>query len=154
MTQIRDEGAEAPVEATTDVILFDGVCNLCNATVQTVIKRDPNGRFRFGTLQSATAKQLLSDRTPSIDIDGLPDSVVLIDAEGVHVRSAAAIRIARRLGFPYVLLGAGAVLPRTVRDAIYRLVARNRYRWFGRRDVCMVPTPELASRFIDERTRV
>ncbi len=131
------------------VILFDGVCNLCSATVLWVIKRDTRSRFRFASLQSDAARRELA-RTPSgAELGGLPDSLVLIDRDGIHIRSAAAIRIARGLGFPYSLLGLGMLFPRMLRDAAYDLVARNRYRWFGRRDRCMVPSPELAMYFLD-----
>jgi len=136
-------------DGPTQLILFDGVCNLCNTTVQRIIARDPNRRFRFGTLQSDAARRALEEASASMDLDDLPDSIVLLDSEGVHTRSTAAIRIARQLGFPYVLLGLGVVLPRRVRDSLYQMVARNRYRWFGRQDQCMVPTSELAARFID-----
>ncbi len=128
------------------VILFDGVCNLCNAAVQWVIERDRRARFRFGALQSEAGRAALRASVAAAD---LPDSIVLLDADGAHVRSDAAIRIARGLGFPWSLAAAAAVVPRPLRDAVYSWVARNRYRWFGRRESCMVPTPELASRFVD-----
>lgn len=131
------------------VILFDGVCNLCNAAVQWVIERDPKGRFHFGALQSQAARTALLEADPNLDLDALPDSVLLVDASGVHQRSSAALRVARGLGFPYSLLWAAVVVPRPIRDWVYRWIARNRYRWFGRKDACMVPTPELAARFID-----
>ncbi len=138
----------SPAEARS-VILFDGVCNLCNTTVQWVIKHDPEGVFQFGTLQSAAARTMVDEAPGSAGIDELPDSIILVDADGVHTRSSAALRIARRLGFPYTLLGGFWIIPRPVRDAVYAFVARNRYRWFGKQPVCMVPTPELKGRFID-----
>ncbi len=131
------------------IILFDGVCNLCISAVQRVIERDKGGRFYFASLQSDAARRELEKLLGAEEIDALPDSIVLLDPEGVHTRSAAALRIARGLGFPYALLRLGVVLPRPVRDAIYDLIARNRYRWFGRRDTCMTPTPDLAARFLD-----
>ena len=125
------------------VILFDGVCNLCQASVTWVIARDRAEVFRFASLQSAAARELLRGVT-------VPDSVVLVDEAGVHTRSAAALRIARRLGFPWAMLGwVGAVLPRFLRDAVYDWVARNRYAWFGKQDACLLPTPALAARFLD-----
>ncbi|MCA9582759.1 MAG: thiol-disulfide oxidoreductase DCC family protein [Myxococcales bacterium] len=130
------------------VVLFDGVCNLCNATVQWLIDKDGEGRFRFASLQSEAARDVLAEagvRDPSV----LPDSIVLVDAAGVHVRSTAALRIGAVLGFPYNLGKVALLVPRPLRDAVYNIVARNRYRWFGRRDVCMRPTPELAARFLD-----
>lgn len=131
------------------VILFDGVCNLCNSAVQWVIERDKEGRFDFAALQSDAARRRLEEIVGEGEIDALPDSIVLLDSEGAHVRSAAALRIARGLGSPYALLALGAILPRPLRDAIYDLIARNRYRWFGRRDTCMTPSPDLAFRFLD-----
>jgi predicted DCC family thiol-disulfide oxidoreductase YuxK len=130
------------------LILFDGVCNLCNTAVQWVIERDRRGIFRFGVLQSEAGRAALgAAKTPT----DLPDSIVLIDGPGVHIRSDAALRIARGLGFPWSLAVVARVVPRPLRDAVYSWVARNRYRWFGRRESCMVPTPELAARFVDAR---
>ncbi len=131
------------------IILFDGVCNLCNSTVQWLIERDKEGRFRFATLQSNAARRELEELIGTDEIDALPDSIVLLDSDGVYTRSAAAIRIARALGSPYALLGLGALVPRPLRDAVYNLIARHRYRWFGRRDTCMIPTPDLSARFLD-----
>ena len=131
---------------TTPVLLFDGVCNLCNSAVQWVIARDRRARFRFASLQSQAAVRLLSER---VEADELPDSVVLVDERGIHTRSEAALGIAKALGFPYALLGLTRIVPRALRDATYDLVARNRYRWYGRQDTCTLPTPELATRFLD-----
>ena len=131
------------------VILFDGVCNLCNSAVQWVIERDKEGRFDFASLQSAAARRELAKVIDAKEIDALPDSIVLLDSDGVHIRSAAALRIVRGLGSRFALLRLGIVLPRPIRDAIYDLIARNRYRWFGRRDACMMPTPDIAARFLD-----
>ena len=131
------------------VILFDGVCNLCNSAVQWVIERDKEGRFDFASLQSDAARRELVDVMTAKEIEALPDSIVLLDADGVHIRSAAALRIVRELGSRFVLLRLGVVLPRPIRDAVYDMVARNRYRWFGRRDACMTPTPDIAARFLE-----
>jgi predicted DCC family thiol-disulfide oxidoreductase YuxK len=130
------------------VILFDGVCNLCNSTVQWVIERDKEGQFDFATLQSDAARRELARAMDEKEIDALPDSIVLLDSDGVHVHSAAALRIARGLGSWFALIRLAIVLPRPIRDAVYNLIARNRYRWFGRRDTCMTPTPDLAARFL------
>ncbi len=130
------------------VILFDGVCNLCNSAVRWVIERD-KGRFDFASLQSDAARRELEKVLGRDEIDALPDSIVLLDSDGVHVRSAAALRITRELGSRFGLLRLGIVLPRPIRDLIYDLIARNRYRWFGRRDTCMTPTPDIAARFLD-----
>jgi predicted DCC family thiol-disulfide oxidoreductase YuxK len=132
----------------TPVILFDGVCNLCNGFVQFVIARDRGGYFRFGPLQSAAAQRLIDAAGGS---RSLPDSMVLVADGRLWTRSSAALRIARRLSFPWPLLYALVVVPRPVRDWIYNIVASNRYDWFGRRDVCMTPTAELRGRFIETR---
>ena len=131
------------------LILFDGVCNLCNSAIQWLIRRDKEGRFDFASLQSDAARRELQKVIGAEEIDALPDSIVLLDSDGVHTRSPAALRIARGLGSPFALLGLGVVLPRPIRDAIYDLIAGNRYRWFGRRDTCMTPTPDIAARFLD-----
>ncbi len=127
------------------VLLFDGVCNLCNGFVRFVIARDPAGQFEFAPLQSDAARRLLQGVT-----DPLPDSFVLVDNGQVLIRSAAALRVARGLSFPWSLAYAFMAVPRPLRDWVYDFVASHRYRWFGRRDVCMVPTPELRSRFLND----
>ena len=132
------------------LILFDGVCNLCNSAVQRVIERDEGERFDFATLQSDAAHRELQSLLGAEEIEALPDSIVLIDSDGVHTRSAAALRIARTLGFPFALISLSVVVPRPIRDAIYDWIARNRYRWFGRQDRCMTPAPDLTARFLDD----
>jgi predicted DCC family thiol-disulfide oxidoreductase YuxK len=127
-------------------ILFDGVCNLCNGFVQFVIARDPSARFRFAALQSPAAASLLKDAGVTAP---LPDSIVLVQDDRVYVRSSAAVRILRGLRFPWPLFYALVVVPRVVRDPVYDYIAAHRYQWFGRRDVCMIPTPDLRRRFLD-----
>lgn len=127
------------------VILFDGVCNLCNASVNWILDLDRKGVFRFASLQSKAAAAVLD----AAGFTGaLPDSVVLVDEEGVHLRSTAALRIAQRLGFPWSLAVVGYLLPAFLRDAIYKWIAANRYRWFGRQESCRMPAGEEASRFL------
>lgn len=128
------------------ILLFDGDCNVCNASVDFVIARDPQARFRFASLQSDVAARLLEQAGAPAD---LPDSVVLLDEAGVHTRSDAAIRVAGRLGPPWSLLTVARIVPRPLRDRVYAWVARNRYRWFGRQSACRLPTPELRARFLD-----
>jgi predicted DCC family thiol-disulfide oxidoreductase YuxK len=125
------------------VVLFDGVCNLCNGSVVFIIRRDPRGVFRFAPLQSPAAAALLGER-----VGALPDSLVLIENGRVYTQSTAVLRVARRLRQPWPLVSALIVLPAPLRDWLYAWIARNRYRWFGRREVCMVPTPELQARFL------
>ncbi len=136
--------------AGTATILFDGLCNLCNGTVRFIVANDPSGRFRFASLQSAAGERALArfERTPN----GV-NSIILIDADGLHERSTAALRIANGLRRPWPWLGVFALVPAPLRDALYDTVARNRYRWFGRRSACALPTPEQAARFLsDERS--
>jgi len=131
------------------IVLFDGVCNLCNSSVQWLIERDPDGRFRYASLQSQAAHGVLSAHLTEEEIEALPDAIVLVDEAGVHVRSAAALRIAAKLGLPWRALGAALLIPTVIRDTVYRIIARNRYRWFGYKEACMVPTPDIAERFLD-----
>ena len=127
------------------IVLFDGVCNLCSGAVRWIIARDAAAEIRFASLQSAVARELLAAR----GLLAIPDSLVLIDEAGVHLRSDGAIRLARHLGFPWSLAIVAKLVPRSIRDALYNWIVRNRYRWFGRKATCMVPTPELRARFLD-----
>ena len=127
-------------------ILFDGVCNLCNGFVRFVIARDPAARFRFAALNSPAATEVL--RRAGV-AGPLPDSIILVEDGREYFRSDAALRIARGLRFPWSLFYAFIVVPRFIRDWVYDWVAAHRYRWFGRRDVCMIPTAELQRRFLD-----
>ena len=132
-------------ETAHPLVLFDGVCNLCAGVVRFVIERDREARFRFAPLQSELGRAL--QREHGIDPDALA-TFVLIDAEGAATRSTAVLRILRGLGAPWRWLYPLRFVPWPLRDALYGVVARNRYRWFGRRDDCLVPTAELRSRFL------
>lgn len=127
------------------VVLFDGVCNLCNASVLFIIDRDPGRHFAFAPLQGEGAARLLAEHGYGGAELG---SVLLVEGGRVHARSTAALRIARRLRGAWPLLSALVVVPRPVRDAVYDWIGRNRYRWFGRQEACRIPTPESASRFV------
>jgi predicted DCC family thiol-disulfide oxidoreductase YuxK len=132
--------------APAGTILFDGVCNLCNGFVQWVIRRDPHAKFRFGALQSAAAQDLLAGR----DVRPMDLGTVLYVRNGkVLERSGAVLHILKDIGGPWGLMFAFIIVPPFLRDAVYRWVARNRYKWFGQRESCMLPTPELKARFID-----
>lgn len=128
------------------VILFDGVCNLCNSSVQFVIRRDKKGSFRFASLQGRSGQQYLQQYHLPVDAF---NSFVLIENNKVYTRSTAALRVARQLGGGWKLLYGFIVIPRFIRDAVYNLVAKNRYRWFGKKEACMIPSPELKARFLD-----
>jgi predicted DCC family thiol-disulfide oxidoreductase YuxK len=135
-----------PAGAAFPIVFFDGVCNLCNGAVNFLLDRDRDRRLRFAPLQGRTFEAL---RAAHSGLAGL-DSLVLVDAEGLHIRSEAALRLSRYLGLSWRLLGRlGLLVPRALRDWLYDRVARNRYRWFGRRDSCRIPTPELRARFLD-----
>ena len=127
------------------LILFDGVCNLCSSAVRFVIARDPHGRFRFASLQSDAAALRLQ---PFAGVTASLDTIVLIEGDRLFTRSAAALRIARRLTFPWPLTYLLIAVPPPVRDWAYDFVASRRYRWFGRTDACLLPTPELRDRFL------
>lgn len=132
-------------------ILFDGVCNLCNGFVQFVIRHDPQGRFHFAALQSARAQALLAAQgLPGPAAGADPESVVLVVGGRVYTHSAAVLRIAGQLGGIWRLAAVGWLLPQAWRDALYRYVARHRYQWFGRQQSCMLPTPALRGRFLDD----
>jgi predicted DCC family thiol-disulfide oxidoreductase YuxK len=131
------------------IILFDGVCNLCNGTVQFLVKRDRAARFRFASLQGEAARRVCAEAGIAAPDAREPDSIIVVADGRALERSDAVLAIAARLPFPWPLLGAFRVLPQGLRDLAYRFVARRRYRWFGRRESCMVPTPALRDRFID-----
>lgn len=127
------------------ILLFDGVCNLCNASVQWVLRHDRKGIFRFAALQSDTGQALLEKFGLSPENF---DTVVLIEGERIFTRSDAALEIVRHIGGWWSLLAVFNITPRPLRNAVYDWVARHRYRWFGRREECMLPQPEWKGRFV------
>jgi len=140
-----DDPAADPDAVDGPVLVFDGVCNLCNGAVRFVIERDPDGEISFAPLQSRVARELLIEA--GID-PARRDTVVLLADGEAYTKSEAAIRVAERLGGVYELAGAGRVVPRVVRDWLYDRVAASRYDVFGRRDRCMVPSPDVQDRFL------
>lgn len=131
------------------IILFDGVCNLCNGFVQFVIQRDAEGRFQFAALQSTAGQAVLAAHgMDAATVAAEPESVLLQHGGQLYSHSDAVLRIAQELGGPWRLLLLGRLLPRAWRDAAYRFVARHRYRWFGRQESCWLPTPALKARFL------
>ncbi len=127
------------------IILFDGVCNLCNGFVNFLIDRDRQNRFRFGSLQSERVKELLQ---PFHYSASELSTVLLLQDNQLYSRSTAVLKIFRQMPGAWPLLYAFIILPRPFRDYFYDLVARNRYRMFGRRDACRIPTPELQTKFV------
>lgn len=132
------------------LVLIDGECNLCSGLVQFIIKRDETGRFRFAPLQSPAGQRVL--REAGMEQKDY-DTFVLAENGRIYTKSSAALRIVRKLGGGWPLLYGLRIVPPAVRDGIYGLVARNRYRLFGRRDSCMLPTAETRSRFLEEDRR-
>jgi predicted DCC family thiol-disulfide oxidoreductase YuxK len=128
------------------VILFDGVCNLCNRSVQFIIKRDTKKKFLFASLQGKTGGEILKKfDLPVNDFN----SFILAEGDRIYTRSTAALRIARQLSGGWKLLYGFMIIPAFIRNAVYNWIARNRYKWFGKKDECMIPTPELKERFLD-----
>jgi predicted DCC family thiol-disulfide oxidoreductase YuxK len=142
-TTPRDGEPTAP-DIDGPVVLFDGVCTLCNGVVQFLLSRDPEARLRFAPLQSEAGQALLRRHGLPADVE----TVVLVEGDGAHTKSAAAIRIAELLGWPYRLARVGRLVPRGVRDRLYDVVADNRYDWFGRRERCTVPDEDVRDRFL------
>jgi predicted DCC family thiol-disulfide oxidoreductase YuxK len=134
-------------EVAPRIILFDGVCNLCVFFVRFVVARDPRARFSFASLQSEAARRLLGDH--DLPADAMT-SIILVEGDRYYWKSAAALRIFRGLIQPWPLLYPFVVVPRILSDAAYDFVAERRYRWFGKRDECLIATPELAKRFLAE----
>jgi predicted DCC family thiol-disulfide oxidoreductase YuxK len=126
------------------VILFDGLCNLCNGAVQFVIKRDKKNSFHFASLQSdyAAEKMIQFDIKPA-----QLESIILLEDGKLYKRSTAALRVARKLNGLWPLLYGFIIVPRFIRDAVYNYIAKNRYKWFGKQESCWVPTPALKRRF-------
>ena len=128
------------------IVLFDGVCNLCNRVVQFIIKRDKKKQFLFASLQGKTGQEVLKKFNLSpTDFD----SFVVLDGDKIYTRSTAALRMLKKMNGGWNLLYAFIIVPRYIRNAVYDWIARNRYKWYGKRDECMIPTPELKERFLD-----
>ena len=126
------------------LLLFDGICNFCNNWVNFIIRRDKEKKIRFATLQSDAGKSLLKKfNTPSNE-----DTVVLIDDEKAFTKSSAVLRVMKHIGGIYYPLFLFIIVPKYIRDLCYETIARNRYKWWGKRNECMIPTPDVKDRFI------
>jgi len=132
--------------ANQPIILFDGVCNLCNSSVQHVIRHDPKEIFKFASLQGEAGKQLLKQYDLSVND---MNSFVLIQDNTAYTRSTAALFVAKRLTGISKLLYGFIIVPPFIRNAVYNMIAKNRYKWFGKKEACMIPTASLQSRFLN-----
>lgn len=129
------------------LILFDGVCNLCNSSVQYVINRDKSEQFLFTALQSEVGERILEHY--KIDTAKIDSILLYTPEEGINYKSTAALKVGVSLGFPQNLMGVFFIVPTFIRNWVYDFIAKNRYKWYGKKESCMIPTKELKSRFLD-----
>ena len=127
------------------IVLFDGVCNLCNHSVQFIIKHDAKKQFKFASLQSVIAKDLLKQHGI---VDYELNSIVFIDGNRLYLQSTAALKIAKYLDKAWFLLPLLMIIPKFIRDAVYRFIAKHRYKWFGKQESCLMPTEEQKELFL------
>lgn len=143
---MKTEKTMTEIPLDKPIVLFDGVCNLCNSSVQTLIKMDSEGKFRLASLQSEVGQSLLEKfALPKEELS----SVVLIDKEKAYLRSDVPLEVMRKLGGGWQLFYVFKIIPRFLRDAIYNFIAQNRYRWFGKQEACMMPTADIRQRFLE-----
>jgi len=129
------------------LVLFDGYCNLCNGAVQFILKRDKKNHFYFASLSWPAAEKVLQNSEELKRID----SILLYDGKAVYTKSSAALKISRHLGGLWLAFGIFWIIPKFLRDVIYNFIARNRYKWFGKKDTCMMPESDVSHRFLDEK---
>lgn len=127
------------------IILFDGICNLCDGAVKFVIKHDPENQFLFASLQSEAGQLLLKQY--KLPLENF-NSFILIQDEKVYSKSTGALKVARQIKGVWSWLYIFIIIPAFIRDAVYAWIAQNRYKWFGKKEACMIPTPELKARFL------
>lgn len=128
------------------LILFDGVCNLCNSSVLYVIKHDKANRFMFAPLQSDVGRQIIERY--NIDSSKTDSILLFSEKKGLSIKSSAALHISKHLGFPRNVMPVFFIVPTFIRNWVYDYVAKNRYKWYGKKEACMIPTPELTSKFL------
>lgn len=134
------------VNAEHPIVLFDGVCNLCNRSVQFILKRDKKKKILFASLQGNFGQEMLKRyHLPENDFN----SFILLEGEKLYTRSTAALRVLKHLRRGWQIFYGFIILPRFIRDSIYNWIARNRYKWFGKKETCMIPSEAIKSRFID-----
>lgn len=135
------------MDSEKKIILFDGVCNLCNSSVQYIIKHDTKDEYRFAALQSEIGKKMIAER--HIDTE-LLDSILLIEpGVAYYAKSTAALMIGKSFGGFWSLVAIFEWIPENFRNSVYDYIAKNRYKWYGKKDACMIPTPELKAKFLD-----
>lgn len=127
------------------IILFDGICNFCNSSVRFIIDRDPKGVFHFASLQSEIGQELLEKH----NIPKMTDSLVLVDEQQAYIESTAALKVSTKLTWPWKAFGLFLIIPKPLRDSIYRMIAKNRYKWFGKQESCMLPSENIRDRFLE-----
>lgn len=126
------------------IVLFDGDCNFCDRSVQFIIKNDRQAIFKFASLKSAKGQELVE----KYNVPQTVDSLILIEGNCYYDQSTAALRICKDLSWPWRLAVPLLIAPKPIRDYFYRLFAKNRYKWFGKKDTCQLPTPEMRKRFL------
>ncbi len=136
-------------DKTKHIVLFDGICNLCNASIKYIIKHDKNDVFRFSAIQSSTGQMLI--KKYGIDTKKI-DSIIYIPPhnKNYYLQSDAALKIASKLRFPINLMSLFLIIPKFIRNWVYNFIAKNRYKWYGKKDRCLIPTPQLKAKFLDE----
>ncbi len=144
IVSINNEVSSMKTDQQTNIILFDGVCNLCNGLVKFMFKYDKKAIFSFASLQSEVASKLLSE----VGMVDVPDSVIVIQGGNALAKSDAALYIVKQLGGIFKLFLLFRIFPRKVRDNLYDAIAKRRYSWFGKQEACMIPTREQRSRFL------
>ena len=127
------------------IVLFDGVCNFCNSSVQFIIRHDKSKALKFASLQSNTGQELIAKYNIPKDVD----SVIFIENGNAFIKSEAALRIADNFGGVWKMMRILKVIPAFIRNLFYDIIARNRYKWFGKKETCMIPSPEIRNRFMD-----
>ncbi|WP_242206232.1 thiol-disulfide oxidoreductase DCC family protein [Aestuariivivens insulae] len=136
-----------PIPNHKKLIVFDGVCNLCNGAVNYVIKHDKKNKFMFTALQSNAGQQLVNDF--NINTSKIDSILLYTPQKSITYKSTAVLKIAYQLGFPHNMMGVFFIIPPFIRNRIYDGIAKNRYRWFGKKETCMIPTPELKKKFLE-----
>jgi predicted DCC family thiol-disulfide oxidoreductase YuxK len=142
---MHQQSGKSQTNTDRAVVLFDGICNFCSSSVLFIIRRDPEGYFRFAALQTETGSILMKKHNINTD---KTDSIILVENNLVYYRSSAALRIARKLKGGWKLFYTFIIIPPFIRNFFYDIVARNRYRWFGKRNYCFIPEPSMKERFI------